>query len=162
MKRINSLSVLFFLLMGLPLVQASELVDTSKSPVFQLGEDEAQLSILNAKYPALLIETYDGDMDKAYAQWQKVMLEMEKYAKSIDFNIQGVKMWINIYWSPEGKIDYIGYFLKPDSKNINTVEMNAFLKSFIRRDKVHATYSTGYFHNGSVSFPTHFTGEKTD
>lgn len=152
----NILLLFVFNLSISPLIYATERADTVKVPVFLIGENDIPMEEMNKEYPALLLEVLGDDMDKAYSQWQKVINGMEKYAVSIDFNLKGVSMWINIYWRASGKIDYIGYFLKPDSRNVRTAEMNAFLKAFIKQDKIHLAYSSGYFHNGSVSFPTHF------
>ena len=124
--------------------------------VFLLGDDEKLMERLSKEYPTLLMTVCQNDMDLAYDKWMMMLTDMENYADKLGFDIKGTKMYMNVYWNKEGTIEYLGYYLKPNSRNIKEEEFAAFLLSFIRNYKMNLKSEVKYFHNGSVSFPTHY------
>jgi len=135
---------------------ASIAVDSLGPKVFLLGDDEDMMNTLNKNYPNLLMKVCQNDMDVAYDKWMNMLAEMEVYAIKLDYDIKGIKLWMNVYWNKNGKIDYIGYYLKPNSRNIKTEELNAFFINFIKNYQMNLTYSGKFYHNGSAAFPTHY------
>jgi len=80
---------------------------------------------------------------------------MEAYAKEINFDINGVKIWVHVFWSADGTINHIAYHLKPNSKNIDDKEFSAFLSSFTNQYKFPlVTKGVNYSHYASAAFPT--------
>jgi len=130
--------------------------DSTGPKVFLLGDDENLMNSLGKNYPTLLMKVCKDDMDVAYDAWMEMLSDMETYATKINFDIRGTKLWLNVYWNKNGRIDYIGYYLKPNSRNIKTEEMNAFFSSFMKNYQMKLTYTGRFYHNGSAAFPTHF------
>lgn len=153
----NIILLLFTLLVVVPGYAAGTAqVDTTGKRIFLLGEDEKRMEKLGLTYQTLLMEVCQNNMEVAYDKWMVMLTEMEAYAERLGLDIKGTKMYMNVYWNTDGSIDYIGYYLKPNSRNIKTEEFSAFLLNFVRNYKMDLQSKTKFFHNGSVSFPTHY------
>ncbi len=137
-------------------LSATITADSLGPKVFLLGEDEDQMNALSKNYPNLLMKVCQNDMDVAYDKWMNMLSDMETYSTKIGYDIKGIKLWMNVYWNKTGKIDYIGYYLKPNSRNIKTEELNAFFINFIKNYQMKLTYTGKFYHNGSAAFPTHY------
>lgn len=131
-------------------------VDTSGPKVFLLGEDENLMNALNNKYTTLLMAVCQNDMELAYDNWMIMLSDMEEYADKIGFDIKGIKIWLNAYWNKSGKLEHLGYYLKPNSRNVKIEELNAFFISFMKNYQMKVTAKSRFYHNGSASFPTHY------
>ena len=136
--------------------------DTTPPKVFILGEHEKAYEKLNLEYSVMLLTACEGNMEAAYQKWLSMLNEMEAYATLINYDIKGIKVWLNVFWNEDGSIDYIAYHLKQNSRNIDTAEFTAFLKSFINRYKFPLVTNAKYTHYGSASFPTHPRKLNTD
>jgi len=130
--------------------------DSIGPKVFLLGDDEDLMNALSKNYPTLLMKVCQNDMDAAYDKWMDMLSDMEVYAAKIGYDIKGIKLWMNVYWNKNGKIEHIGYYLKPNSRNVKIEELNAFFISFIKNYQMKLTYSGRFYHNGSAAFPTHY------
>ena len=122
--------------------------------VFILGEHEAQYEALFDDYSALLLEVCNDDMDEAFNKWLSMLEEMEAYANAIEYDIRGIRVWLNVFWEKDGTIKHIAYHLKVNSRNVERDELSAFFSSFMNHYKFPKVASTGYSHYGSASFPT--------
>lgn len=129
--------------------------DTTPPKVFILGEHENAYEELNLEYSVMLLTACKGDMDVAYQKWISMLVEMETYATQINYDIKGIKVWLNVFWDEDGTIKHIAYHLKQNSRNIDTAEFTAFLSSFINHYKFPLVCGDKYTHYGSASFPTH-------
>ncbi len=125
--------------------------------VFSLSEDQAVLEQLSLLYTKGLIEVCNDDTDIAFNKWNHMMLALEQYAEKQNVKIQGVKMWIKVYWAADGTVDHIGYTLKPNSRNVKIAEFNALLKTFLDTYKLQQTADARFTNSGSVSFPIFVT-----
>src|SRR5690606_28683055 len=94
------------------------------------------------------------DMNLAFDKWMYMIGEMEAYAHKIEFDLNGVKLWLKVFWDEDGSIRYLSYFLKPNSRNIDTAELSAFLSSFMNVFRMPIQSTVKYTHNGSTQFPT--------
>jgi hypothetical protein len=83
---------------------------------------------------------------------------METYADAIQFNLKGLKLWIHIFWNEKGEINHIGYFVHPESRQIDKKEMSAFFSAFSRL-AAKPDFKSGMkiSHYTSASFPTFAT-----
>ncbi len=122
-------------------------------PVFIIGEHEAAFNALMLDYQTLLLTACDDNMDMAYNKWLGMLEEMEAYANIVDIDLKGVKMWINVFWDEKGKIRHIAYYLKPQSRNIDTRYLTAFLTEFSKNYRFPLEYKEHYSHYGSANFP---------
>jgi len=136
--------------------------DTTPPKVFILGEHESAYEKINLEYNVMLLAACEGNMDVAYQKWLGMLNEMEAYATMINYDIKGVKVWLNVFWNVDGSIKHIAYHLKQNSRNIDTAEFTAFLISFINHYKFPLTTNSKFSHYGSASFPTHPRKLNTD
>ena len=130
---------------------------TSLPKVFLIGEHEDAYEKMINVYDNLLLTVCNNSMDEAYNKWSEMLIQIEHYADSLDYDIKGVKIWINIFWNKEGRIEYIVYYPKPNSKNMDFDRFTSFLKEFIGLYQMKIETTDGFSHYGSASFPTHST-----
>lgn len=130
-------------------------VDSSALPkVFILGEHEQAYQRLYEQHSKVLLEVCQEDMDVAFDKWLSMLEEMEAYAKSINYDIKGIKVWLNVFWDENGKINHIAYHLKVNSRNIKREELTAFFSSFMNHYTFPVVTDEKFSHYGSASFPT--------
>ena len=122
--------------------------------VFLLGAHEGAYEQLVVDYETSLLSVCDQDMDQAFQKWFSMLQEMEAYADQISFDIKGVKLWLNVFWEPDGQIKHIAYYLRPNSRNINTDEMTAFFSSFMNHYRFPLISKAPFAHYSSAFFPT--------
>lgn len=122
--------------------------------VFQIGEYEEQYGLLYEIYHDILLTVCNDDMKLAFDKWMYMIAEMEDYAHKIDFDLNGVKIWLKVFWNEDGSIRYISYYRKPNSINKDTAELSAFLTSFMNAFQMPIKSKVKYTHNGSAQFPT--------
>lgn len=84
-----------------------------------------------------------------------MLYAMEKHSEQIDYDLKGLKVWFHVFFNKAGKIDYLMFFKKPMSKNINDLELIAFFRSFIRDFQLPIEAAENFNHSGSGSFPTY-------
>lgn len=133
--------------------------DTILPKAFLLGDHERQFEKLTMQYETLLLTATDNNMNLAFNKWVDMITEMESYSESIGYDLKGIKMWINIFWEPDGTIAHVAFFLKPNSRNVDVEELKGFFSAFSRHYTFPLRYKSKYSHYGSASFPT-FTRKK--
>jgi len=135
---------------------------TSLPKVFILGQYEKAYEKLFDDHSTVLLEICDDDMDLAFDKWLSMLEEMEAYATSIDYNIKGIKIWLNVFWNKDGSIKHLAYHLKVNSRNIeHQEELTAFFSSFMNHYKFPLVADRSFSHYGSASFPTFTRRTKT-
>ncbi|KAA3637051.1 MAG: hypothetical protein DWQ02_07305 [Bacteroidetes bacterium] len=148
MKLIYSLFA-FLMLAGVSYGQ-----ETTAPKVFVLGEQEKSYEQLNQAYSQTLLEASDNNIQEAFNQWVSMMEAMDKYAEKIKFDLKGVRVWLHVFWSQDGTIDHIGYLLRPDSRNANPAELNAFFSTFMKKYKFPVKSEKKFNHYTGATFPT--------
>ena len=121
--------------------------------VYLLGEHEAGFDELTKKHSDMLLTVCGDSMNVAFTKWQDMLINMETYAEELSYDIKGSKMWLNIFWSPEGRIKHIAYYLKPNSRNLDQDKLKLFLISFMNQYNLPISYNKNFSHYGSASFP---------
>ena len=121
--------------------------------VFLIGEYEERYGELYEEYHDILLSVCNDNMNLAFDRWMDMIGEMEAYAQSIDFDINGVKVWLKLFWDQDGTIDHLSFFLKPDSRNVDYAELSAFFSSFMNHYKLPLQAQVKFTHNGSAQFP---------
>lgn len=134
----------------------NEVRPTKQPKIFLIGEQPQVFENLSTDYQKLLLDVCDDDMTKAYGKWIDMLQAMETYADDISFDIKGVKLWLKVFWEKDGTIAHIAYHLKPDSKNVKTKYLSAFLKSFSDNYKTRCEAKDRFSQYSSASFPTHY------
>ena len=148
------MKVLLSLILGTTLFATTLSAQSEEMPeVFRLGENEKGYEALNQTYSQTLLEVSNFDTQKAFNAWMDMMKEMEEYAKKIRFDIKGVKLWLHVFWNEDGSISHIGYLLRPDSRNIDPLELAAFFKTFKGRYTLPLSSSKKFSHYTGANFP---------
>lgn len=127
--------------------------DSIAPKVFMIGEYENDFDRFSEEYQTSLISVCRNDMNLAFSEWVTTMRDIEKYSEKIGYDLKGVQMWVNVFWSKSGKIDHIAYYLKPKSRNVNKAEIETLLTNFASFHKFSLPATTKFSHYGGVSFP---------
>ena len=122
--------------------------------VFKIGENEAAYEALVTECSNPLLTVCKDSMDLAYRRWMTMLSEMEVFAEKSDFDIKGIKIWLNVFWSPEGEIKHLVYFPKPNSRNMDFDLLTKFLFNFVDHYKMESLDDYCFSHYGSAAFPT--------
>jgi len=122
--------------------------------VFLIGEFEEQYEMLYREFNDVLLSVCNEDMHYAFDKWVGMISEMEAYSRQIDYDLKGIKLWLKVFWNANGTIRYISYFLKPTSRLIEMVDLNAFMSSFINHYQMSIDSDVPFRHDGSAQFPT--------
>jgi len=148
--------LLSLLLFGITTAFSQQVIsDVDSLPkVFKIGEHENLYGELYEEYHEILLTVCNDDMNIAFDRWMHMIVEMEEYSKSIAFDINGVKVWLKVFWNATGKIDHLSFYLKPESRNIDPSELEAFFSSFMNYYEMPVTSRVNFTHNGSAQFPT--------
>jgi hypothetical protein len=122
-------------------------------PSFLLGEDETAYEKLCEAHPRTLIGVSNNDIDAALKNWFGLVKSIETYASSVNFKVDGLRVWLHVFWNTDGKIDHIGFFLMPNSRFFKEEELKALLSGFIRQYKPVLNSDRPFSHYTSASFP---------
>jgi hypothetical protein len=100
-----------------------------------------------------LLESCQNDMNAAYEKLIGMMREMEAFANLSGYDLKGINAWMHFFWRADGSIEHIGFYLKPNSKNVNTDSLKSFLLAFSKQYKFPLRAEKKYNHYSSFSFP---------
>ena len=128
--------------------------DTLAPKVFKIGEYEAQYEKLMSEHEILLLSACNDDMNIAFEKWQGMLQAMEQHSDQVNYDLKGVKMWLNIFWEEDGSIRNIAYYLKPNSRNVDTDKLSLFFISFMNNYQFPLVVGERYSHYGIAAFPT--------
>lgn len=131
--------------------------DVSIPRVFIIGEYEDQYMMLSKKHPAIFSSVYNNDIDKAFRGYSYLLMDIEDYAEELNFNIKGVKLWLNIYFNADGTIEHLAFYPKPNSRNVPIDQLSAFFKNFVTQYRHPVRAQKAYYHSASAGFPTFFS-----
>lgn len=122
--------------------------------VFTLGEYETPYEQLVTQCNSMLLSECGNNMELAYSKWSKMIKDMEAMADELDFDIKGVKVWVNVFWNEDGSIAHIVYYPKPNSRNMDFDELSAFFVNFVNKYSFDQAGEKCFSHYGSASWPT--------
>lgn len=122
--------------------------------VFMIGQNEFLYEELVAKCSVPLLTACQDSMDLAYRKWMEMLSDMETYADKSEFDIKGIKIWLNVFWNEEGNIDHLVYFPKPNSRNMDFELLTQFFDNFVDYYQMDKISSKCFSHYGSATFPT--------
>ncbi len=144
---------MFFLVFSSGVSKAQGVSDTHPK-VFLIGEHEKLYNSFIDLYPGSLLEISNDSMELAYINWMYLLKDIEDHAKAINFDINGLKIWINVFWNKAGTIDYIVYYPRPNSRNMEFKKITAFFIDFINKYKPRLKGDKNFVHYGSGRFPS--------
>ena len=157
MRLIKTLILTVFIsqMFGILNAQAPMVEKFDLPKVFIIGEHEEEFNNLTLSYQTLLLTACDENMDMAYNKWLSMLQELEAFSEISNFDLKGTKMWINVFWEKDGTISHIAYHLKPQSKNIDTRFLTAFLAEFAKNYRFPLVHVDKYSHYGTANFPVY-------
>ncbi len=119
-----------------------------------IGEHEFEYEELVKSCDILLLDICQDSMQLAYTNWLTMLNEMEIYAESNNFDIKGIKIWLNVFWNKDGKINKLVYYPKPNSRNIDFSTLTEFFQTFLAKHTFPIEVESCFSHYGSATFPT--------
>lgn len=122
--------------------------------VFMIGQNEEDYEELVSECSNPLLTVCQDSMDLAYRRWMTMLSKMEQYAEKSDFDIKGIKIWLNIFWNPDGTIKHLVYFPKPNSRNMDFEELTKYFFKFVEVYNMESLDNACFSHYGSAAFPT--------
>ena len=133
---------------------AQDLVNDTLPSVFMIGEFELQYESMVVDCSELLLGVCDDSMDEAYKEWLLMLKDIEDYAVSQEFEIRGIKTWLNIFWNEDGTIKHLVFYPKPNSRNMDFEELRQFFASFVAQYTFSKSFEDCFAHYGSAKFPS--------
>jgi hypothetical protein len=122
--------------------------------VFLLGEYESSYEKLVASCSNPLLNVAGNSIDDASKHWLVFLHDIEKFAAKNDFDINGVKIWMSVFWNADGSIGHIAYYPKPKSRNIDFMKFTQMLRIFAVKYKLKLKSTDCFSHNSIASFPS--------
>lgn len=139
-------------LLALPLFAIAQ--SGSLDKVFLLGAEEQRYEQLTSSYSQSLLEATGGDITKAFEGWLDMQQAMDNYANSQGFDLNGVRLWLHVFWAADGKIDNLGFLLRPDSRLVDETEIKVLLAGFIEQYRLPVQSGSKFNHYTGAAFPT--------
>ena len=87
----------------------SHVQSTGLPAVFLIGEYEDRYLELSEQHPDMFMTVYKNNLDQAYKGWSELLMDIEDYAADLKFDIKGAKLWMNIYFNPDGTISNLHF-----------------------------------------------------
>lgn len=129
-------------------------VSKTNLPVcFLIGEYEQAYDGLLEQYSKSLVSVCNDNNEKAFDLWSGVLYDIAEYGKNSDFDLNGLKIWINVFFNSTGNIDHIVYYPKPNSKNMDFNKLTSFFTSFCNSYKMKVILKEKCLLNATASFP---------
>ncbi len=159
MQGTNKLSLLAFLFcIGLSIwAQTSNIESKSKAnflpQCFLIGEYELAYDQLLEDYNKALISVCNSDNDKAFDIWSAILNDIVEYSKTEGLDLNGLKLWINLFFNNQGEIKHITYYPKPNSKNMDFDRLTSFFANFCKSYKMKESLSAKCMLSTTASFP---------
>ena len=153
MKGTITLLALLFILTTARATSTITKID-SLPTVFALGQYDGQpFEKLKADYETQLLTVCRNDMEMAYYLWVHVLKHIETQGVKTGFDLNGIKLWLYIFWNKDGSIKNIAFYPKPNSKNFKNDDMTAFLSNFCKTYKFPMTHEGNFSHYSTANFP---------
>lgn len=129
---------------------------TLPSLVKMIGDDESMQTVLNTECADILVQIDGMNMSKAYTVWLSMLSDLEQHAVNINYDIKGFKLWLNVYWNPDGSIRQIIFYPKPNSRNVDFNHFIDFMNTYAQTYVLPVAHTACFSHFGSASFPTFY------
>jgi 5-methylcytosine-specific restriction endonuclease McrA len=133
--------------------QQKSVTENHVATVFYIGEDEKNYEKLVQKYNTMLFAVCNNNMELAFDYWSVLLKDIEDFSVKSNFDLKGVKLWLNVFWDKDGNIDHIVFYPKPNSRNLNYDNVKTLLTNFTKNYQSPIKYTTRFSHYGSAAFP---------
>lgn len=146
------LQVIIFLLAMTPVLAIAQ--SNSLDKVFLLGTEEQAYEQYTGEYSQSLLEATSGDITRAFEGWLDMQQAIDAYSQSQSYNLNGVKVWLHVFWGADGSIDHMGFLLRPDSRFVDSNELKVLLAGFIENYRFPLRSNAKFSHYTGATFPT--------
>lgn len=134
---------------------------TALDKVFVLGSDEQRYEQLTSTHPQSLLEATGNNISQAFEGWLNMQQAIDVYAEQQNFDLNGIKLLLHVFWAADGSIDQIGFLLRSDSRLVGEPEIRALLAGFAKQYRLPIQSNQGFSHYTGASFPT-YSQRKSD
>jgi hypothetical protein len=121
--------------------------------VFMLGQDDRAFDALKNEHDLQLLAVCRNDMEMTYYLWIQMMKHMESYAGRVNFDLNGIKLWMYAFYNKDGSIHHLAYHAKPQSRNFKPEDMTEFLTGFVKTYKLPISADRAFQHYNVGFFP---------
>lgn len=142
------------LILAFAIVALPALLSAQMSKAFELGTDEVHYEQLVGNHSQSLLEATGGNITQAFEGWLDMQQAIDAYATSQNYDLNGVKVWLHVFWAPDGAIDELGFLLRPDSRFVDKAELKALFAGFIQQYRLPVQSGRGFNHYTGATFPT--------
>ncbi|HMW38912.1 MAG TPA: hypothetical protein PKD30_08095 [Saprospiraceae bacterium] len=120
---------------------------------FLIGEHELAYDAILERYAKGLVAICGNDNDKAFMIWSSILADLVEFSKANNIELNGLKLWMNIFFNDNAGIDYIVYYPKPNSKNMDFDKLTELFINFCRSYKMKVKLGERCILNANASFP---------
>ena len=121
--------------------------------VFVLGDHEASYETLVEGYQRSLLEACACGQEEAFSKWIGMLNELDVYARKQNVDIRGVKLWLHVFFLPDGSIEHVAYHLRPNSRQLDDATLAPLLEGFAGQYIFPVTGEEGFAHYSTGAFP---------
>lgn len=122
--------------------------------VFMIGEYEKEYEKLVTNCNSMLLNVCGNNMETAYSKWTSMLKDVETMSEEMDFDLKGIKVWVNVFWNEDGSVAHIVYYPKPNSRNMDFDDLSAFFVNVVNKYSIDQSSNKCFSHYGSASWPT--------
>ncbi len=79
--------------------------------------------------------------------------ELDVYSRKQSVDIRGVKLWLHVFYNPDGSVKHIAYHVRPNSRPIDATVIGPLLEGFARQYRFPIASDEGYAHYSTGTFP---------
>lgn len=133
---------------------ATVFAQSSLDKVFQLSKAEKKYERLATEYSRTLLEASNNNIEAAFTAWIGFLQFIDKTAKEESVDINGLKVWIHVFWNPDGTINQLGYLLRPESRFVEESALKALFATVADRYALPVQVSYKFSHYSNATFPT--------
>lgn len=123
--------------------------------VFQIGEYQEEYEQLIEDYELTLTDVCNDDLYSAFGKLSSMFKEMEVFAENNAYDLKGVRMWLHLFWDKSGTIQHLAFHLRPNSRNVDVADLEAFLLSFVKYYRFPLISENDYSLYTSTAFPVY-------
>ncbi len=142
------LAIIFLLLGSLTVVTAQK-----SAIVYSLSDHSEEVGKILKEDHVVLLKHYDGNMEAAMKDWYGMLSALEAYAEAEAVDLNGVKVWMNVFFSPDGSIKALGYHPKGDSKKFDWAVFEALVKEFSKQYHFPVQMEESFSHYAAAMWP---------
>lgn len=124
--------------------------------VFMIGQNPELESVLNQEYDYSIVSAFEEDPQAAFGEWANMLMRMDHLCTTApELDIRGVRAFATFYWSRDGKLKYVGYALKSNSRYVKHADLEFYFARFMADYKlpVPKTNKRKFLHSFTLTLP---------